>query len=152
MWNVLDKIPGVTRLVQVGIRDYGEGERGVMQSSRGRVVTHFDYEWFLRLSRGERLEALCKEAIDALPKHVYVSFDIDGLDPSLCPHTGTPVAGGLSFHAASLLLWTLRESGRTVVGFDLNEVSPDPDDTTDWDANVGARMLYKLCGAAGRRG
>lgn len=152
MWNVLNKIPGVTKLVQVGIRDYGEGERRIMQESRGRVVTHFNYDWFLRLSRGERLESLCQEAIDALPKHVYVSFDIDGLDPSLCPRTGTPVAGGLSFNTASLLLKMLHESGRNVVGFDLNEVSANPEGDDEWDANVGARMLYKLCGAAGRRG
>jgi agmatinase len=150
MWNVLHHIPRVTRLVQVGIRDYGEGELTVMKNSNGRVVTHFDYDWFTRLSRGERLEELCKEAVNALPNHVYVSFDIDGLDPALCPHTGTPVAGGLSFNAASMLLKTLRDSGRTILGFDLNEVTPNPEGDDEWDANVGARVLYKLCGCACR--
>jgi agmatinase len=79
---------------------------------------------------------------------VHISFDIDGLDPALCPHTGTPVAGGLSFNRACTLLEILAKSGRTIVSFDLNEVCPGEDD--DWDANVGARLLYKLCGTVGR--
>jgi agmatinase len=58
------------------------------------------------------------------------------------------VPGGLSFTQAAFILNALRESGRTVVGFDLVEVCPGPDD--EWDANVGARILYKLCGLAGR--
>ncbi len=59
----------------------------------------------------------------------------------------TPVPGGLSANQAALLLEALKKSGRTVVGFDLVEVCPGPDD--EWDANVGARVLYKMCGLAG---
>ncbi|MBL8745293.1 MAG: agmatinase family protein [Phycisphaerae bacterium] len=151
MWNVMHHLPRVTKLVQIGIRDYGEGELNVMKESKGRVITHFDYDWFSRLARGDRLEDLCREAVAALPKHVYVSFDIDALDPSLCPHTGTPVAGGLSFNGAAMLLKVLHDSGRTIVGFDLNEVTPHPEGDDQWDANVGARVLYKLCGCAARR-
>lgn len=151
MHNVLTRIDGVSRLVQVGIRDYGEGEREFGRSQKKRVVTHFDLDWSRRLDEGERWTDLCAEAVDELPDHVYISFDIDGLDPTLCPHTGTPVAGGLSFNRACVLLETLARSGRRLIGFDLNEVSPgvspDPDEP-EWDANVGARVLYKLCGVA----
>ena len=80
-----------------------------------------------------------------LPRRVYVSFDIDGLDPVLCPRTGTPVPGGLSFHQATGLLDAVVRSGRTIVGCDLSEVSPGPRGD-EWDANVGARLLYKLIG------
>ena len=73
--------------------------------------------------------------------------DIDGLEPSLCPHTGTPVVGGLSFPEATALLRLLVQSGRRVVGFDLSEVAPDPAGS-EWDGNVGARVLYKLIGFA----
>lgn len=76
---------------------------------------------------------------------MYISFDIDGLCPDLCPHTGTPVPGGLTYQEAVYLLVMLTQSGREIVGFDLCEVAPDPDGTDEWDANVGARMLYKLC-------
>lgn len=148
MWNVLNEVPGVTKLVQVGIRDYGEGEQRAGAAQGPRVETHFDFDWFTRMARGERLHDLCAQAVKALPQHVYVSFDIDGLDPSLCPGTGTPVAGGLAFHAAAVLLETLARSGKRVVGFDLNEVCPHPGRQDEWDANVGARVLYKVCGAA----
>jgi agmatinase len=57
----------------------------------------------------------------------------------------TPVPGGLSFEEAAYLLETLAASGRRVIGFDLCEVAPS-DRGDEWDANVGARILYKLCG------
>jgi agmatinase len=94
---------------------------------------------------------LAASAVAALPDKVYVSFDIDALDPSLCPHTGTPVPGGLSFNQAALILETLRNSGKQVVGFDLVEVAPGAADGPEWDANVGARVLYKLCGLVSPR-
>ena len=76
-----------------------------------------------------------------LPERVWISFDIDGLDPRLCPGTGTPVPGGLDFYEAVYLIGEVARSGRTIVGFDLNEVAPGD---SEWDANVGARLLYKL--------
>lgn len=151
MHNVLTRIPGVTRLVQIGTRDYGEGERDFGKAQRKRAVTHFDFDLADRLDGGDPWREVCDDIVEPLPEHVYVSFDIDGLDPALCPHTGTPVAGGLSFNRACVLLETLARSGRRLIGFDLNEVSPglEPIPTEpEWDANVGARMLYKLCGVA----
>ena len=77
-----------------------------------------------------------------------MTFDVDGLDPTLCPNTGTPVPGGLSWHEAVLWLEEIAKSKKRVVGLDLNEVSPGAIDDEDdsWDAIVGARLLYKLCG------
>jgi agmatinase len=86
---------------------------------------------------------ITEEIIEHLPGEVYISFDIDGLDPVLCPSTGTPVPGGLSFNEALHIIKTIVTSGRRIIGFDLNEVAPGE---TEWDANVGARLLYKLCG------
>ncbi|MGB3969170.1 MAG: arginase family protein, partial [Planctomycetota bacterium] len=145
MDNVLRDVPGVQRLVQVGIRDFGGQELAAITGSGGRVVTHFDLQWQRRRFAGTTFDALCREAIDALPRTVWISFDIDGLDPALCPHTGTPVPGGLQFAEAAHLIGVLAQSGRRIVGFDLVEVAPGDD---EWDANVGARLLYKLCGAA----
>jgi len=88
-----------------------------------------------------------RRILEPLPAEVYVSFDIDGLDPSLCPHTGTPVPGGLSFQEAVYLVAAVVRSGRRLVGFDLVEVAPDPAGG-EWDGNVAARLLYKLCGWA----
>ena len=82
-----------------------------------------------------------------LPKNVYLSFDIDGLDPRLCPNTGTPVAGGFEAEQVLYLFEKVVKSGRRIVAFDLNEVSPG-EDGDDWDANVAARLLYRIANLA----
>jgi len=147
MHNVVRECPDVQRIVQVGIRDFGESERRAIDASEGRIVTHFDADWHRRRFAGETFDALVDEALAALPEQVWISWDIDGLDPSQCPNTGTPVPGGLQFAEAVHLIARLASSGRRIVGFDLVEVAPGAD---EWDANVGARLLYKLCGAAVR--
>lgn len=144
MHNVVRRLPDVARLVQVGIRDFCEEERDLIDGSRGRIRTHYDAVLAAERARGATWSAQCARIVRDLPRDVYVSFDVDGLDPTLCPHTGTPVPGGLAFHEASLLLGAVVASGRRIVAFDLNEVAPGPDD--EWDANVGARLLYKLIG------
>jgi agmatinase len=148
MRNALDRIPQIERLVQVGIRDVCEEEIQYVQSAMDRTRVFYDRDLARRAFAGETFAAVTKDIIDALPHRVWVSFDIDGLDPRLCPHTGTPVPGGLDFREASYILTELAKSGREIIGFDLNEVAPNLDDEDDeWDANVGARLLYKLCGA-----
>lgn len=142
MHNALDLLPGMKRLVQVGLRDVGEREAQRIRAEGDRVVAYFDSDLAHRLAHGERWAALADEIVSALPDRVYVSFDIDGLDPALCPGTGTPVPGGLSFRDAVVLLRALARA-RHIVGFDLCEVG-----SGEWDGNVGARVLYKLCGAA----
>lgn len=139
MRNVARLVPGVKQLVQIGVRDYCEDEWRYIQDASHEVHTIFDDE----LLRGERWGEECFRRIADLPKKVYVSFDVDGLDPSLCPHTGTPVPGGLQFNEAVNLFRWLRESAHTIVGFDVCETGNDP-----WDANVAARILYKLIGYA----
>jgi agmatinase len=148
MRNVVDTIAEVHRLVQVGVRDYCEEEDRLIAAHPDRIVTFFDPDLRRRLAEGETFSALAARIAAALPGSVYVSLDIDGLDPSLCPHTGTPVPGGLSFGELMTLIRCVVESGRRIVGFDLSEVAPDPAGVSEWDANVGARVLYKLIGFA----
>lgn len=143
MFNAL-KIPKVKRLVQVGIRDYCQQEREVIEQSKGRVITFFDRDMRQESYKGVTWNEIVKRIIASLPDKVYISFDIDGLVPNLCPHTGTPVAGGLEFEQAGYLFTELAKSNKKIIGFDLNEVAPGPDGD-EWDANVGARMLYRLC-------
>lgn len=141
MYNAL-KLPAVSRLVQVGIRDFCEEEYQVMQRAMGRVVTFFDDSIKSAIHSGEHWDSICTRIIQQLPDLVYISFDIDVLDPKLCPNTGTPVPGGFDFDAMTYLLKKLVKSNKKIIGFDLVEVAPG---TNDWDANVGARMLYQLC-------
>jgi agmatinase len=145
MHNVASLIPGVARIVQVGIRDLSEEEHDFIRGSGGRIVTHFDAHLAARAFDGASWSKIVDSIVHDLPHEVYVSFDIDGLDPTLCPHTGTPVPGGLSFHQASTLIGAVAKSGRRIVGVDVNEVVPGPEGD-EWDGNVGARILYKLVG------
>jgi agmatinase len=148
MFNVFRELPAVSRIVQVGIRDYGEDEDALILENPERLRTYFDPDLRWLIQDGEPWRRLAGRIVAELPRDVYVSFDIDGLDPALCPHTGTPVLGGLSFPEATSLLRLVVESGRRIVGFDLCEVAPDPERRSEWDGNVGARVLYKEIGFA----
>jgi agmatinase len=142
MYNALQEVPQLTKLVQLGVRDYCEEELTYIRESNGKVVTFFDKDIKAHQYEGANWKAICDDVIAALPQQVYISFDIDGLDPKLCPNTGTPVPGGFETEQVFYLFKQLISSGRKLIGFDLNEVGICHD---EWDANVGARILFKLC-------
>lgn len=142
MFNALREVPQLEKLVQVGIRDYSGGEWEYITQNHNRVVTYFDKDIKTRQYEGETWKNITEEIISNLPQHVYISFDIDGLDPKLCPNTGTPVQGGFETEQVFYLFSKILQSGRKLVGFDLVEVGVGE---SDWDANAGARMLFKLC-------
>jgi agmatinase len=144
MYNLMSAQFAPTKLVQVGIRDFCQEEFDYIADSNGKIQTFFDWDLKKAQMEGASFATLAESMIHPLPKKVFVSFDIDGLDPAFCPNTGTPVPGGLSFDQAVYLIRKIVNSGRQIVGFDLNEVSAGPDQDSRWDAVVGARMLYKL--------
>lgn len=142
MYNVVTKIDNVSKIVQVAIRDRCDSEQELADLNP-KIDMVDDYALAQNRFCAVSWDAQCEQIVGKLPQKVYVSFDIDSLSPDNCPHTGTPVAGGLSFHEAVYLLYKVVASGRSIVGFDLCEVTPGTD--SEWDANVGARILYKLC-------
>ncbi|MFY8024581.1 MAG: arginase family protein, partial [Sediminibacterium sp.] len=142
MYNALNEIPAITKLVQVGIRDYCEQEWEYICNSNFRVITYFDKDIKERLFEGQNWKNITNEMIQHLPQKVYISFDIDGLDRKLCPNTGTPVPGGFESEEIIYLFKKIKESGRELIGFDLVEIGVGQ---TDWDSNVGARILWRLC-------
>ncbi len=142
MYNALNEIPETERLVQVGVRDYSQVEWEYISHSDYRVITYFDRDIKRRQFEGEPWKSIADDIVDKLPLKVYLSFDIDGLDRKLCPHTGTPVPGGFELEEVFYLFRKILESGRKIIGFDLSEVGTSD---TDWNANVGARVLFKLC-------
>ncbi len=160
MHNVMHNLAGVARLVSVGVRDICAEEADAIAGSEGRMRAFFDADCARRSQAGTPWRVLCEEVAAALPETIYISFDIDGLDPALCPHTGTPVPGGLSFQQAVGVLAALIDAKKKIVGFDLCEVAPGPVPdaaapasgdaaaSRTWDANVGARVLYQLIGHA----
>lgn len=138
MFNAM-KIPQISKLVQVGLRDISHNEVSLINQSHNRIVAYYDPLIKQKLYSGTTWLDLCQEIIAHLPEYVHISFDVDGLDPKLCPSTGTPVPGGLELEQTYLLIRELVNSGRKIIGFDLCEVG-----NAEWDANVGARIVYKL--------
>lgn len=142
MYNALTEIPQISKLVQVGIRDVCQEEIDYIEANPERVSTYFDRDIKERQFEGESWKQIVEEIVSRLPEKVYISFDIDGLDPKLCPNTGTPVHGGFETEQVYYLFKKVLQSGRKFIGFDLDEVGVGEN---DWDANVGARVLFKLC-------
>ena len=128
-----------------------EGRRVVQIGLRGTGYTAEDFDWCteqgFRLVQAEEcwyrslepLMAEIREQMGAGP--VYLSFDIDGLDPSFAPGTGTPEPGGLLSHQGLEIIRGSR--GLNLVGCDLVEVSP-PYDTSGNTALLGANLLFEM--------
>lgn len=145
MYNVLKEVKQVKKLVQVGIRDYCDEELLLIRQNPDRVATFFDKDIKEQQYEGETWKQICQQIVSELPQKVYLSFDIDGLDPKLCPNTGTPVPGGFELEQVFYLFKQVHQSGRQLIGFDLNEVSTGEHSQDGIDSIVGARALYKLC-------
>lgn len=137
MYNAL-KLPQLKKLVQVGVRDLCEAEARYM-AKNSRVICHYDREIKKRQYSGESWDSVCDEIVKGLSEQVYISFDVDGLKPDLCPHTGTPVPGGLDFEEAVFLMKKVKTKGKKIIGFDISETG-----NSEWDGNVTARILWRL--------
>lgn len=142
VYNGLAEIPQLKKVLQVGVRDYSPGEWAYVCNSENKVTTYLDRDIKNRQYEGETWRSICDDIIDKLPQKVHISFDIDGLDPKLCPNTGTPVHGGFDADQINYLFRRMVNSGRQLIGFDLVEIGVGE---SNWDANVGARELWKLC-------
>lgn len=142
MYNALQEIPSLTHLVQLGARDYCQEEWEYIQNNKNRVTTYFDKDIKERQYEGETWKQIVDDIVNKLPQKVLVSFDVDGLDPKLCPNTGTPVQGGFETEQIFYLLKKVVQSGRQLIGFDLVEIGVG--DNNEWDANVGAHILWRL--------
>lgn len=145
IFNNALEIKNISKLVQVGIRDYCEEEVARVAEEGKRISVFYDHQIKENIFQGSNWNQQCEEIIAELPEKVYISFDIDGLDPKLCPNTGTPVPGGLDYNEAIFLFKKIVESGRQIIGFDVCEVG-----NNEWDASVGARIIYKMCNLMGK--
>ena len=131
MRRVLDA-PGVS-LISIGIRCISAGEIAYYEANRDRITIHFAKD-----QKSWRIEDIVAPLAG---KPVYISFDVDGLDASLMPATGTPEAGGLFFLEACEFLRAVARTGN-VVGADLVELAPMPGyHAADY---IAAKLAYKL--------
>lgn len=137
------KMPEIKKLAQVGIRDCCEEEVEWTEKD-DRIKVHFDQKLKEEQFKGASWDEQCNDIIAELPGNIYISFDVDGLDPKLCPQTGTPVPGGFEYNQLVFLFKKILQSGRRIIGFDVCETG-----NAEWDANVAARIIYKLSCLAG---
>ena len=146
LYNIAQKKHSPKTIVQMGIRDICEEEYQFIDR-HPHIHSFFGHEMKKQLFEGKTWREIIQPALNLLPQNVYISFDIDALSWEYAPHTGCPVPGGLSFDQAVYLFHTLHEMKKNIVGFDVVEVSKPSDPTAgEWDGNVGARLIYKLCG------
>ena len=148
MYNVLKQNPTPKALVQVGIRDFCEEE--YLQKQK-RIVWYFDEDIQKRLFVGESWLKICAEIVSLLPQNIYISLDVDGLEWSCAPNTGTPVPGGLSYNQVLFLLKEVKNQNKKLIGFDVVETSCGEGNLSpygSWNGNVSARLIYLLCGVA----
>jgi len=122
-------------IVQCGIRALSQEEAHLIRDSK-LITTFYAHS-------AHPLQKHMQSVIDALQPNVYITLDVDALDPSIMPGTGTPEPNGLGFRE---VLDVIREVShqRTIVGFDINEVRPLQDTTqTEFTA---ARIAYRIMG------
>lgn len=132
---VLDGVLDPERTIQIGIRGSAE------------YLWEFSTDSGMTVIHAETIDTLGLPAVIAQARAVvgdgpvYVTFDIDSIDPGLAPGTGTPEVGGLLPREALTILRGL--SGVDIVGGDVVEVAPQYDATTA-TAQIGAQMLFQL--------
>lgn len=127
------------RVVQVGLRGsrFDEGDIQYGYDVGYTIITMDEYEEMGRAAAIRRIDEVLGEG------PVYISLDIDGLDPAFLPGTGVPEIGGITPRDAQVILRSLR--GREIVGADISEVSPCFDPTGITCITVANLMFEMLC-------
>lgn len=121
--------------MQVGLRSWSEEEDAAVTAAGDRIITAADVH--------RDPDGACDQLLSILGDPVYVTFDLDCLDPSVMPATGTPEPGGLTWQTATHLLRAVAQE-RHVVGFDVVELCPIPGLVApDF---LAARLTYKMIG------
>ena len=139
--NIVEEIPSVSRLVEVGVRDIDKSEMDMLVAN-DKIELFLAERVAAKRFEGECWGNLCREMVDKLPQKVYVSLDIDALKVEFCTHTNSPVPGGMTFDEVVYLVNCVVKSGREIVGFDITEVVSNIDDKMD--AIVAVRLLTKM--------
>ena len=130
---------GVGKVVQIGTRALSREEAEFSQTDE-RVETWYARE-FMGVCDGQAGWAALMDRIAQIEGPVWLTFDVDGLDGSLVPDTGTPVPGGLSHWAAVEIIEGLFASGAEVIGADVNEIVPGEDRLTQFNAALIATKI-----------
>lgn len=137
----LSRLPQISRLVAVGVRDWSPEEVQYARSLYPRLQVYEMRRLARAAFQGRLWTETASEIVSLLPAQVYVSIDVDALEVGYVPHTGTPVPGGFSYENLCFILETIVRSGRQIIAFDICETGGH-----ELDAIVTVHLLYRLCG------
>ena len=132
---------GIGRVLQIGVRAFSKEECIVMEND-DRIRS-----WMAKDIRKNRaIESEITDFISEIQGPVWLSIDIDALDPSIVPATGTPVPGGLDYWFVNDLIEKLFSGNANVVGADVSEIAPDDHGVTQFTAaTIAASILAGIC-------
>ncbi|MDH5757538.1 MAG: agmatinase [Nitrospinota bacterium] len=133
---VMRRAVEVAPIVQIGVRNISKGEWGFIKKSKHPVYPAWDID-----GNDDWIEKM----VANLTEHVYITFDLDGLDPSVMPGVGTPEPGGMSWRQACAAIRAIGSS-RKIVGADVMELRPLPSSVQSEFA--AAKLAFRLLGAA----
>ena len=132
---------GIGRVLQIGVRAFSKEECIVMKND-DRIRS-----WMAKDIRKNRaIESEITDFISEIQGPVWLSIDIDALDPSIVPATGTPVPGGLDYWFVNDLIEKLFSGNANVVGADVSEIAPDDHGVTQFTAaTIATSILAGIC-------
>ncbi len=138
MYNALN-ISQISKIVQVGVRDYCDEENETVVKNQQRIKMFTARDIYKLLFNNKSWNDICESIVDELPENVYISYDVDFLNPSECPTTGTPVPGGFSYEQSLYLVDKVVSAGKKIIGIDLVETGQG-----SLDGVISCRLLYRM--------
>ncbi|PPQ93227.1 hypothetical protein CVT25_015225 [Psilocybe cyanescens] len=132
------------RLVYIGLRDVDAGEKKILRENNIKAFSMHEVD---KYGIGKVVEMALDHVNPSRDKPIHLSFDVDALDPSVAPSTGTPVRGGLTFREGHYICEAICETG-LLVALDLMEVNPSLADqaSVEQTVAVGCSLLRSALG------
>ncbi|KAH6918448.1 arginase [Coprinopsis sp. MPI-PUGE-AT-0042] len=131
-------------LVYIGLRDVDAGEKAILRENNIKAFSMHEVD---RYGIGKVVEMALDHVNPKRERPIHLSFDVDALDPTVAPSTGTPVRGGLTFREGHYICEAIYETG-LLVGLDLMEVNPSLADAAavEQTVAVGCSLLRSALG------
>ncbi|MCB9265358.1 MAG: arginase family protein [Lewinellaceae bacterium] len=139
------QLSSVSQLTLAGVRSYSAEEEN-LTAGREEISVFYNHEIRRRLYRGHTFGQICGDIIRGLPDQVYLSFDINALQPQYCPNAARRFPGGFDFEEALYLIKRLVDAELEIIGFGLCGVAGREH---PWDGKVGALLAYRIAALMG---
>jgi len=130
-----------SRLVYIGLRDVDAGEKKILKDNKIKAFSMHDVD---RHGIGKVMDLALDHVNPNRDRPIHLSFDVDALDPTVAPSTGTPVRGGLTFREGHYICEAVYETG-LLVALDIMEVNPSLEDVVSVNQTVAVGCSLTRC-------